>query len=188
MTSSTVELRLSRTLSLVNEWLRFAEAKNGAIVAAAFGVAFGITQLIPKGFFAEIGWPQLYVIAFLSQLFLSVCMGVTSFLPVTDIRKLLPSGEKSETDNLLFFGDLMKYSPDALLAEVQERQLPEAVDGASRIDRDFAEQIIINARITSWKFICSKWAIRLFLSALLTPILVVPGIALTRRRVSDRGM
>ena len=69
---------------------------------------------------------RTYVALLLAQLLLATGIGITSFLPVTDIGRLLPRGEKTKADNLLFFGDLAKYSPSHLLSEIAKRSGQEA--------------------------------------------------------------
>ena len=43
---TSMEDRLRYILSVVNEWLKFAEAKNGALLAVDVAIVFGILQLI----------------------------------------------------------------------------------------------------------------------------------------------
>ncbi len=40
-----MEERLKYVLSLINEWLRFAEAKNAALVAADTGIVLGVISV-----------------------------------------------------------------------------------------------------------------------------------------------
>lgn len=168
---ATSEERLRDILHSVNDWLRYAEAKNGAIVVSSLALVVGGLQVLQS--YSDI--PPLlraYLILVLAQLLLASCISLVSFLPRTNIGRLLPKGDKAESDNLLFFAHIAKYSPKYFLESVRELEGLDT-DSATGLECSFSEQAVVNARIALWKFHCSTWAIRAFLSALVTPPLVM---------------
>jgi len=171
---------LRSTLALVNEWLRFAEAKNGALVVASLGVAVALLQMDPStdGYLRIPPWYARFMLA---QLLLATGAALGSFLPRTNIGRLLPKGAKKETDNLFFFAHIAKYSPKFYLKALTE-DLAVREEKPSRSELGLAEQIVVNARIANWKFMCSTWAIRFLMSALFTPVVAFLAEYLLNRR------
>ena len=148
------EERLFRLLLLVNDQQRFAEAKNGALLAVSGASAFGliasfndITAVLP-------GWRESFIAA--SAIFcLSFIASLLSLLPKTDPAAILKSehGNPSESDNLCFFGDLCRYTPKGLVKAINAKHgSTEVADDQSAGELDIAEQIIVNSTITSAKF------------------------------------
>ena len=70
-----MEDRLRYILSTVNEWLKFAEAKNGALLGVDIAIIFGLLQVISD----EIskGWIYLAI----SFIGLSALSALLSFIP-----------------------------------------------------------------------------------------------------------
>lgn len=162
--------RLSGLLESTNEWLRYAEAKNGAIVAAALALSMGLLSLLdwttPIFDWSGTRW---YVVAIGIQLIGAACVALASFLPRTEIGRLIPRGDKSDSDNLLYFGHVAKYSPK-FLVQTMRKLASLDTDSSSAIERAYAEQVVVNSRIAWWKLRCATWAIRLFLAAIITPV------------------
>jgi hypothetical protein len=106
----------------VNEWLRFAEAKNGILLAfSGAGVTATVTVLAT----AENIPRSLLIGLLITTSLFCVCALVCSlsFLPKTNLERLLwlqsrPKNSNilvKDTDNLYFYGDLQKYDPTKLL-------------------------------------------------------------------------
>src|SRR5207237_530707 len=99
----------------VIDWLKFAEAKNTAVVglsSTALGVI--VTFLVAGPQIPTLAGAGLAIGALV--LMLSLLLAVASFLPSTDLeRHLLGEREPpSPTDNLLFYGHLARYEARAL--------------------------------------------------------------------------
>ncbi|MFJ6034459.1 Pycsar system effector family protein [Bacillus toyonensis] len=172
-----VEERLLQILDRVNDWLKFAEAKNlgvlafsGATITAIMsflGSSFKIHQEWKIGFFVGIG-------------FLSVAclVAVWSFIP--KVRwKAGEYGPVSNEDNLFFYGDLCKYKPEILVQNIVEfYYVDQVTNPLGRVHKDIASQIIINSQITMDKFKNFKFAAWLVLAGLVS-IIIVPAIIKT---------
>lgn len=161
--------RLDWILAQVNDWLKFAEAKNGALVAFN-GVVLATTATL----FADHQTRDPLVSMYLISLWVLVATGLTiavfSFLPATEIPLLKADERPSEEDNLLFFGHAKKYSANSYLRTVQARYGGQTLED-DRLSRDIASQIVVNSRIAVWKYTCFKVALWATIAGIVTPIL-----------------
>src|SRR5690242_12130596 len=102
---SSVRDSLWRTLALVNEWLKFAEAKNGAATILAGGALGAIAQvwsnchvLLQVGF----GCAAVFLV-------LAIAVALISFLPA--LIGVLPETSLNHNEgNLVYYGDLAALS------------------------------------------------------------------------------
>lgn len=149
----------------VNEWLRFAEAKNSALFAGNMVIVFGILKM---------DWittvrplPSSYLIYVIALLLVSSGHCLASFMPILT----MPLGTKvdaSKTGNLLFFGDIADIEPCDYLSKLY---VAAGLSGApSQIEQAYAEQIVINSRIARQKYDLFNTAIWITFAALLSPI------------------
>lgn len=161
-----IEDRLFNLLDRVIDWLKFAEAKNTSAVglsSTALGVIVtflvaGKTTIQPL---AAAGLGIGVVV-----LMLSLMLAVASFLPSTDLDRML-LGERQPpgpNDNLLFYGHLARYEARALARAVAEHYFEHA--GAdvvpSKLAVDLAGQIVTNSRITVRKLALFRYSLLLF--------------------------
>jgi hypothetical protein len=139
-------------LRLVNDWLKFAEAKNGGVIGLSSAAIAVLLRYIEgtgaNGFLID----GLFIVGS-GCLVLSVLFGMTSFLPQTDLLRLKSRrrGKPSRSDNLFYFGHLAKYSARHLAEEVTERYVGSKDISVEDVHVALASQIVINARITVWK-------------------------------------
>jgi hypothetical protein len=177
-----LEPRLVQLFQLVNDWLKFAETKNAALVAFAAAANAGILSFLGSSYQVSSAWK--YVLLLAVCLFCVGCVsGLVSFDPKVDriklSRKRKKRREPSEQDNLWFFGEIGHYTPDELLRSFATRyhNAPECV--VTALEKDIASQIIANARITIQKFRVFKWGLRISLVAvaLITASLIVDLVA-----------
>lgn len=166
------EDRLRHILAVVDGHLKFAETKNAALLAANAAIVLGVLQQLgsenaPNGFWYY--W-LLYVAGLCTA---SGAITLVSFLPMTDRPYLWKQPGISENDNLLFFGDIQKYSEKSFLAALAKAMTSER-SSWTQLDYMLANQIIINARIAASKFGHFRAAAWLTLFALLAPV----GLAL----------
>ena len=161
----------------VNYWLEFAEKKNSylfsvySINSLAIIILTSIekTKMLPK--YGVIIFIILYVIA--------LCVSVLSLFPNIKIsQKLLTFGKNkkiNKSDNLLFYGDVSKYSFDEYKKVLIDEYKLE--DRELKLDDDLLKQIIINSNIAVFKYKCFKLSsIFLSLAALLLFIFMVKVI------------
>lgn len=155
---------------LVNDWLKYAETKNGAIVGlASAAAAVALTSLADRD---TEPWPVVLGLGLASGcLVLSLLVGLGSFLPQTKFTRLLAgrSIDPAAEDNLFYYGHLAKYTPRSLAEAVARRYAGDESDAAPVRDPhlDLAAQIVTNARITLWKLRLFTYAVALFALAVL---------------------
>jgi len=147
----------------VNNWLKFAEAKNGALIALNSAMIFGLVRAMMnnKNLYIE-----SYVNCMIFLLVVSIVMAILSFIPKLKypyIKFDIPS----KNDNLLYFGDVSKYSE-----EEYSKKLMKIIEKSEndKLDKFYIQQIVINSKITYIKYKQFEIAVWFTLSALLTPI------------------
>ncbi len=171
--------KLLSILQIVNDWLKFAEAKN-AVLLAFCGAA--ITAIITYLSAEETVLNSLRVGLLISTFLLCISSLICSlsFLPKTDIEHFTwqrgrPNRSSQSllkaTDNFYFFNNLRKYDSNSLLEAMDKFYFEDKIPKPyKKEDLDLANQITINSEIASTKF--SFFRIALWL--LILAILVVP--------------
>ena len=157
----------------VNDWLKFAEAKNGILLAFS-GTAITATITILST--AQSLPNSLKIGLLLTTIILCICALACSlsFLPRTNLERVLGlrrnlNNTNPDKDNLWFFGHLHKYKPIELLEALNKHNIP-----YKKEYQDIAAQITVNAEITFLKFRIFTYAIYILIAA----ILVIPCFVL----------
>ena len=172
-----MEERLRYILSTVNRWLEFAEKKNGALLVADSAVVFAILALLKDGSAPQI-WMAIGLYSAQFLLILSALCSLTSFFPKRHIPWLASRRQASETDNLLFYGDIANYDPSGYLRALYSQCNPK--DETLPIEEDYAGQIVMNSRIAVWKYQCSNGALWIMTGALVVLAVVGAGYVASR--------
>lgn len=169
--------KLMIIFQLVNDWLKFAEAKNAILLAFLGAEITAIITYISAASSAPRSL-QISLLVSMSFSFVGVTICATSFLPKTDIDKILwlrgkPSRKNirllKDTDSFYFFGDLEKYKNSELLAAINRLYFNSNTNIADKKeDLDIANQIVINAEITSRKFRLFVWSFRLLILSIIS--------------------
>lgn len=145
-----LEESLEDRLNHVNDWLKFAEKKNAALLVLNVSIIWGISRFLkdkppletPMQFCL---WVGLLAIAF------SVFCCIFSFLPILQKPFTNKESDTASSDNSLFFGDIAKYDVEGYLTLI--RSCYEVGDFKFlKCHKDYAEQIIINSKITGLKY------------------------------------
>ncbi|ALF51943.1 hypothetical protein ACX27_02260 [Nostoc piscinale CENA21] len=174
----------------VNEWLKFAEAKNAVLLAfSGAGMTATITVLatvetLPNSL-------RIGLLLTTSLLCISALICSLSFIPKTNLERLLwvqtmpernSTSAIKDTDNFYFFGDLQKYNSQRLLAALNNYYFDNTMlDPFKKEYKDIASQITINARITFLKFRIFTYAVYLLIiSILMIPCLLLVSLAIYR--------
>ena len=163
-----MEDRLRYILSVVNEWLKFAEAKNGALLAVDVAIVFGILQLISNT--SSKGWTYLAIFL----IGLSAISALLSFIPQLKVTSSAKQKTRDKETSLIFYGHIAKYDPENYVRTLYSGAGIEGPSIAS-IELDFAQQIITNSRIALRKnryFSAGLWLTVLGLVSFLVPLLI----------------
>lgn len=186
MKEKLMEEKLKEIFNNVNEWLKFAEAKNGILIALV-GTALltlldkssdilfldniSISNNIPVIKFDINFFVSIYLVLLMVFLVIAICIILISFLPQTkQVFKI--KGVKTKNDNSIFYGDIIKYTPEEYLKFIE----PNRTD-FTKSELDYACQIVINSHIAYRKY---KY-FELALLAILSGILTVLGVFLVNR-------
>ena len=151
-----MEKKLTYVLGLVNEWLRYAEAKNGALAAIAGAALAAVGNALATSTSLSSESKTLGACT-------AICVGLSclialfSFVPWVNRITLLTARKgvsDAKKDNLLFFGDVCKYTPEEFLNSMARRYFQnDTYEAAQQLgDLDLADQIVLNSRITVAKF------------------------------------
>lgn len=148
--SKTVSDELDNIFKIVNEWLKFAEQKNAALLVLNSGSVWGISLFLRN----QDALPcsgLTFVALGLALVFISSLICISSFMPLL-YKPIYSSnlGKRNNLDNCVYFGDIAKYEEDDYLALLKHKLGEEAEH--SLFERDFASQIVTNARITLAKY------------------------------------
>lgn len=142
---------MKTVFSSVNEWLKFSEAKNAALVALCSAGIWGILQLLKDS--NKLEEFRIVLLCILLTLIISLVISLFSFIPQkTNIDKKKLPIENPMKLNLLFFRHISKFSPqDYLEALYQKYGQHENYSYCPSYEKDLANQIVINAEITMTK-------------------------------------
>jgi len=148
---SELDKKLDTIFKNINDWLKFAEQKNAALLVLNVGLIWGVSRVIPKGI--ELGNLNYGLnIGGYTCLIISAIACVISFMPVLN-DCWFSHGERKNSDNSLYFGDIAKYEAKSYLKLVISK-LPTSGVKHCELDLDYANQITNNAKITITKY---KW-------------------------------
>ena len=145
----------------VNDWLKFAEAKNGVLIAFNNALVFGLFSILdstskPLNDLTT----QIYITCLL--LLIASAISILSFIPQLrePILSLwnIPKAEPDK-DNTLYFGDILKYEKEDYL-ELIYKENDADTQSINKYQLQLASQIIINSKIAYFKyelFVFSSW-------------------------------
>jgi hypothetical protein len=133
---------LKDTFSNINDWLKFSETKTTALLGANGVIIFGLFRIFKNSEVIHNYWISIVIIMFS----ISIFVNLASLIPSLKIPFILYKNKIEEKDNLLYFGDIAKYSPNEYLNKLLNKE------NFSSIEKYYAEQIIINSIIALKKF------------------------------------
>lgn len=152
-----IEACLKDTLSNINYWMSFAEAKNAAIIGLNIAMLGVVADFISSK--NQYGVFGVYFIG--AGLIISLFFALLSFFPHLssnrdDIHQIV-----RDSDNLLFYGDICRYSASEYIQALYKQYCNVDVDcnEISKYELDYANEIIINSKITMRKYIFFKYAL-----------------------------
>lgn len=137
---------LEKQLNNTNYWLSFAEAKNAALVALNITLIVMIATMEVMSITAKIVFAIIFIASSV------ICLA--SFLPnMTNKPKKV--GKYKDDMNLLFYGDIAKIDDANAFIEAIRCKYFSGVsveEAKSKINIDYAKEILINSEITVRKY------------------------------------
>lgn len=168
-------LSLKDHLTLTNGWLRFAEAKNAALVA--------LCGLLIPVFLGIITSSNAFAVSYsvLGLIFLAIALftALTSFLPRLSRFRFLNINVDNNlsTEVVIYFGDISKLS----LSEFTEKaKIVFEKSDWSILDKQILDQIHINSIIANRKYQMFSFAVWLLVAAIFTPVGLVALLILRK--------
>lgn len=156
-----MEERLRYVLTTVNEWLKFAEAKNGALLVADIAILFGVFSLLN-----ESSGQRVLIHLAIPLVIVSTTSSLVSFLPQLKVFSFTSKKRTGKKASLIFYGHIAEYEPQSYVEALHAESGAEPAAIVS-IEVDYAQQIIINSRIAVRKYLCFKVGLWLTVLALL---------------------
>ena len=160
-----------KQLEMVNYWLAFAEAKNGAIIAINIAIMAVMISLFEQA-------PVMCVLV-IGCFLISSVWSLISFFPNMKNR---PDRNNTTIDNreknLLFYGDIASLETTERYIELtRDRYFEDTINMQIDIDKliyDLASEIVINSQITKKKYNDFKRALKVdFVAIVLSIIFLV---------------
>jgi len=160
---------LEKAYNHTNQWLKFAESKNGALIALDSALIIGILSLFRS--FTSIEILYYYFFWVISFLIISMVISSLSFIPILSKKNQdeVSSKEIVQKKNILFFSEIKHLTPDEylnILIKKIDFKGSEITDYAI----DYADQIINNSKIADNKYKLFKWALYFFVTGILPPM------------------
>ncbi|MFY8299979.1 Pycsar system effector family protein [Pseudoalteromonas sp. SS15] len=157
---------LKDTLSKVNDWIKYAEAKNAANIAFCSASIFGLLRLV-SGTELMKGYLSYYLLFMVICLVISLAISLLSFVPRLRVP-WIHIGERDESDNLLYFGHACKYSASKYMSKLYGGK--EVKSTNFDLESMYANQIVVNSKVAFVKFKQFDLAVWFTLTAILSPL------------------
>jgi len=156
--------KLNQIFSNVNDWLKFSETKNALIIVFNSSLIFGILN-----FYSVIKEESyiVYMLMVITMLLISIVVSLLSFIPQLKYP-YISYGNPEDTDNLLFFAHIAKYTPAQYYEKIKST-LPDETKN-EEFDMYYINQIVANAKIVTTKFEQFKISAWFTIGAFLTPL------------------
>ena len=166
-----MQKKLELSLSLVIDWLKFAEGKNASLVAANGAAIFGIISLIGS----TTATNEILLMYFYQALFFLVLSAVScliSFIPQVHMTEQGSNGDKKNKDNLLSYADIAKYSPEHYLRLMYKQEDVELQE-INSFELSLSELTVSYSQIALRKYTLFNIGVWSSLSAIVTPLLAL---------------
>ena len=140
---------LTALLDRVLDMLKFAEAKNAALLAFASAWIVGIVELLSSDKPIPLGYDYV-TLAALPLFIVAATISLASFLPELQTTTFT-GAPKGRLNNLLFFGDIAGMTVDGFKSDIRAAYYPNGDALTDTYLVDLETQISINSKITKRK-------------------------------------
>ncbi|MBL7841927.1 MAG: hypothetical protein JNJ75_17400 [Cyclobacteriaceae bacterium] len=167
-----MEERLKFIFGNVNEWLRFAEAKNGVLIAFNGAAIWGILQSF-TGIQQLSACLTIPVSIFMCCAFVGIVVSFFSFMPALTLsREVVAKIDKKlvQEKSVVFFRHIGDFNADEYFKLVEMRSEQSQSKSINPYHLDLASQIVANARNTWLKYKMFYIALNVTLAGMILPI------------------
>lgn len=174
-------MNLDLMLSKVVDWVKYAEAKNAVLVVFDSSLLIALLSLLAdkQNTFLIPCW---YIIISIVLLIVSAALSLFSFMPILKIIHF-NNTNKTEELNLFHFGDIAQINAETYIDLLKIRY---GFDCCSEIDKDLANQILVNSRVAVYKLRIFRIALWLTLSVFLSPLVLLVLVYWEVRKFNDK--
>ncbi|MCQ9207992.1 MAG: DUF5706 domain-containing protein [Omnitrophica bacterium] len=161
--------KLKYIFSNINDWLKFAEAKNAALLVFDTAILVGLVSIVStnNGLHQYVQYYLYFCMFFIVS---SIILSLLSFIPKLKMPFLYQSQRHFSQDNVLFFGHIAKYGIKEYL-ELLYSQNNAKYDKKDLFQENLAGQIIINSRIALLKYKLFEIGVWLTIIGITSPII-----------------
>lgn len=136
---------LKDTFNNINKWLSFAEAKNGSIVVFNTTCIVNVMKEVEYISITNI-WCWILCIFCISLL-----IALYSFKPNTNsIENIYRKRKLNGKRNFLLYSHVAELSPYEYITKLNNEGI--MVDRKNKVHTDYIDEIIVNSRISTWKY------------------------------------
>lgn len=173
-----MEEKLKEIFDYVNKWLNFAEAKNGAIIVLNGACIIGLLSMIFGTEYSIQYWLKIYLFVSVILLILSTGVSLFSFFPMTSKFNDENNKNLNQSPILLFYGDIAKFNDSRqFVTAIYKEYLnnsSKTINDITKLEEDYAKEIIYNSRITVRKYMYFKISLILTMSAFISlPVVII---------------
>jgi len=159
--------QLEEIFENVNNLVKFAEAKNVALLTLDAAAIFGLLRLF-TWFKPEASWALIALGAAVIMLFVSLILCLSSFFARVRVSRYLFAKPVGQPGNVYFFNHIADMQEDCFLAAVGDAMGYRG--DVRKLHRDLANQIVINSRIARKKYMLFNAALWVTMATIATPI------------------
>lgn len=160
----SADAKLFRALQLVNEWLKFGETKNGALLTLNGAAIVGLHNVVKMhGPLEWVGQTWLWWAT--GCCLASMAIGLSSFYARTSFGAFSFSRESPNGTGAIYFGHLADMSK----ADLVKRLAPDADAADLEYLEDMAGQVIVNSKLARKKMALFNGALLVTMAGALTP-------------------
>jgi hypothetical protein len=148
-----MEHRLNEIYKNINNWLKYAEAKNGVLISLNGVALFGVLSYledVPKPAYDSLTW------VLIPSFVISIIVLLVSFFPITNkyFKKSYDLSKSNIKDfNLIYNDDIRKLDPEIYLRYLYESVTGNTKEVFTKYELDISQQIINNAEISYRKYL-----------------------------------
>jgi len=145
----TLTEQLEEIFENVNNWVKFAEAKNVALLTLNAAGIFGLLRLYGS-FAPDAAWVLVAMLGAILLLFASLVICLVSFFARVRVSRSL-FARPAEAGNLYFYNHIAEMEVDGFVDAVRDSMGYQGDVG--KLHRDLANQIVVNSRIARKKYV-----------------------------------
>ena len=144
--------RIKYILDNVNNWLKFAESKNAALLIFNSALGFNLVRITTSvsNLNIHINYCLKVCVVFVA---FSACLCLMSFVPIVKIPSLHQTDiSEPKNQNFIFWNQIAKHTPETYRKALLKEKIIDKQESQQKFTQDICSQIVINSRIAVKKY------------------------------------